>query len=145
MRRLAVLLAMAVLLAGVLAYLREPSWLASVESGFGEWEIAEDGTPFRWTSGHASFFVRADAAAVTIPLRSQVANPRWPAVISVAVDDRLAEQLSVPDREWREVRIRLPPPGSRELRRIDLQVDRTEGGIRGLQVGRIEVSPAASR
>jgi len=133
------MLAGVLILSGALAYLREPPWLASLESGFGAWEKDFEGVPYRWTSGRASFFVPADAAAVRIPLRSEVATPVSPAVVSVTVDDRLAEQLKVTDGRWQDCRVRLPPARSRRLRRIDLHVTRTYGGTNGLQVREIEV------
>lgn len=52
----------AVALIALLASLRDPPWLAGLESGFRGWETGADGTRYRWTSGHASFFSTRDNA-----------------------------------------------------------------------------------
>jgi hypothetical protein len=110
-RRVALLTGLLVAIA-VLIWLRDPSWLARMEYGFGAWEVDADGTRYRWTAGRASFFVPADASEVRVPLRVPV---------------------------WRASRLRLPPRGSRRFRRIDIHVDRTQGD-RGVQVGEVQVA-----
>ncbi len=73
----AVLVMLAIAAAAVvsaLAYLRDPPWLASMDSGFRRWETASDGTRYRSMAGHASFFVPADARAVVIPARTTFAD-----------------------------------------------------------------------
>jgi hypothetical protein len=127
-------------LAGALAYLREPSWLADVESGFRTWESLPDGTRYRWIAGHASFFVPANASSVSIPVRTTFDAPDDPPVlISIAIDDRLADELVLRDDQWLVRKIRMPAPGERGLRRIDLRVDRLRPGHRGAQIGEIIV------
>jgi hypothetical protein len=126
--------------AAVLAYLRDPPWLASVESGLRGWETAADGTRFRWTDGHASFFVPAASAEVTIPVRATFDAPNDPPVlVTIAIDDRPADELVLRDDRWTARRLRLPPPGARPLRRIDLRVDRVRQGNRGLQLGELKI------
>ena len=125
-------------IAAVLAYLRDPPWLASVESGLRGWESAADGTRFRWTDGHASFFVPAAAAEIAIPLRATFDAPGDPPIlVTIAIDDRPADELVLRDSQWTTRRLRLPPPGSRSLRRIDIRADRVRPGNRGVQVGTV--------
>jgi hypothetical protein len=133
-------LAVAVIVMVSLAYLRDPAWLARVESGFGRWETAPDGTRYRWAGGHASFFVPSDATTVTIPVRTTFANAgERNVVLSVFVDDRQAGQLDLIDDRWQVSELRLPPRGSRHLRRIDLRADRLRGENRAVQVGEVLV------
>lgn len=123
-------------IATLLAYLRDPPWLASIESGLRGWETAADGTRFRWTDGHASFFVPAGSPELTIPLRTTFDAPGDPPVlVTIAIDDRRADELVLRDAQWTMRRLRLPPPGSRSLRRIDIRADRVRSGNRGVQVG----------
>jgi hypothetical protein len=139
-RRRGLLALVAVLLvAGVLWYLRDPAWLAGVESGFGRWETAADGVRYRWTTGHASFFVPASASAIVIPARTTFAPGDPPTTVSIAIDDRPADALVLTDDGWQIRRLRMPPPGSRRLRRIDIRVNRLRGDNRGAQIG--EVTP----
>lgn len=122
--------------AAILAYLRDPPWLASIESGLRGWETAADGTRFRWTDGHASFFVPAASPEVAIPLRATFDAPGDPPVlVTIAIDDRPADELVLREPQWTTRRLRLPPPGSRSLRRIDIRVDRVRAGNRGVQLG----------
>lgn len=130
-------------LAAALAYLREPAWLAQVESGVRRWETAADGTRYRWTDGHASFFVPASASMLSLPIRAVFEDASDPPVkVSIAIDDRGADEIVLTDGEWRTRRIRMPPPGSRGLRRIDLRVDRLRSGNRGVQIGEVRTVPA---
>lgn len=136
-RTLLVLIAIAVAL---LAYLRDPPWLAGVESGLGRWKQAPDGSRYRTSSGHASFFVPATAAEIAIPLRAPAATDQWPYVVAISVDDRVADRLTLKEPSWHESRFRLPPPESRRVRRIDIRVNRTRSGNRGVDVGELEIA-----
>ena len=132
-------LAIAALVA-TLAYLRDPPWLARMESGFRQWETAADGTRFRWTAGHASFFVPADARALVIPTRTtfhEVGEP--PVLVSIAIDDKAADAFVLQDDRWRAHELQMPSPGRRRLRRIDIRVDRLRRGLRGVQIGEVVV------
>jgi hypothetical protein len=124
----------------VLAYLRDPPWLASIESGFRGWEVTADGTRYRWTGGHASFFVPARATVVVIPARAVFDEP-GPASqrVSISIDDRAADEFVLRNGEWEVRKLRMPPPGRRRLRRIDVRVDRLREGHRGVQLGEITV------
>lgn len=136
--RLLIGIAAAALVIPALAYLRDPPWLEGLEAGFGGWEAADDGTRYRWISGHASFFVSADASTITIPLRT-IPDPAWPITVSITIDDRPADRLELRDGAWHFTRLRLPPRSSRRTRRIDLRADRTRTGNRGVQVGVVAV------
>ncbi|PYR06817.1 MAG: hypothetical protein DMF99_24990 [Acidobacteria bacterium] len=84
-RRTAIAIAM---LAAVL-YLRDPPWAGRMTSGLRSWEEDPPGTRFRWTFGRATFFIPADATAMTLPLRSVFPGPGGAAVaVDVRVDDR---------------------------------------------------------
>ena len=121
-----------------LAYLRDPPWLIEMDSGFRGWEIAEDGTRYRWTDGHASFFVRSDASAVEFPVRTTVSPSDHPVTVSLTIDDRPADRLVLSDAGWHRVRLTLPPRRNRRVLRIDIRVDRTKAGNRGIQVGQLQ-------
>jgi hypothetical protein len=136
-----VMLAMgAAALVSVLAYLRDPPWLSEMESGFRQWETASDGTRYRWTGGHASFFVPAAARAIVIPTRTTFNDPADPPLlVSIAIDDRAADEFVLRDDRWRAHELPLPAPGRRRLRRIDVRVDRVRRGVRGVQMGEVRV------
>jgi hypothetical protein len=125
-------------IAGALAYLRDPPWLLTMTSGLHEWQTDSAGVRYRWMGGHASFFVPAGAAGVTIPLRATFDAPDdWPVEATIAIDDRPADRIVLTDNQWRSATLRLPPRGRRRTRRIDIRVDRTRHDNRGLQVGEI--------
>jgi hypothetical protein len=131
--------ALAVVAVGsILAYLRDPAWLAHVESGFHGWRTGPDGVRYRWTTGHASFFVPSSAARLTIPVRVTFDQPGdQPVRVRIAVDDRPADEFELRDDRWTSRRIVLPAPGSRQRRRIDIRVDRLRADNRGVQLGDI--------
>lgn len=137
MKRLATAVILVVAIAALLAWLRDPAWLAGMESGFGRWERASDGAEYRWTAGRASFFVPADLQAIEIPLRLPMQPGDWPAAVTISIDDRPADRVVLSEDGWLTRRIPLPPRGSRRLRRIDIHVDRTRPGNRGVMVGAI--------
>lgn len=126
------------LVGAALAYLRDPPWLLATTSGLRGWETDRDGARFRWTSGHASFFVPADWSAVELPLRATFDSPTdWPIVATVTIDDRPADRVVLSDDTWRRVVIRLPPRGTRRVRRMNIRLDRTRDGNRGVQLGEV--------
>ena len=127
--------------ASTLAYLRDPVWLAGVESGLHAWRTGPDGLRYRWTTGHASFFVPASSARLAIPARLTFDDSSDPPVlVRIAVDDRPADEFELRDERWVTRRLVLPPPGSRRLRRIDIRVDRLRAGNRGIQLGEIALA-----
>jgi len=139
-RKVVGFLIVAAVLGGALVYLRDPAWLAGIESGFRSWETGSDGRRYRWTNGHASFFVPADASSIAIPARTTF-GPGDPAVlVSISIDDRPADRFILRDDQWQTRKIRMPPPGNRRLRRIDVKVDRLRSGNRGAQIGEVIVT-----
>jgi hypothetical protein len=133
-------------LGAALAYLREPAWLAGIESGFRSWETGPGGVRYRWTNGHASFFVPASATSLAIPAKTTFDEPGDPPVrIAISIDDRPADRFVLHDDQWQTRKIRMPAPGNRGLRRIDVRVDRLRSGNRGAQIGEIVVAGAANR
>jgi hypothetical protein len=126
------------MLAGVLAYLRDPPWLIRMEAGFRPWETTEDGTRARWTGGHASFFVPSDAAAITMPIRTTFSGTSdSPVRVTLSIDGHTAQQLLLADDRWHPITLSLPPAGSRRVRRVDIRADRTRPGNRGVLVGEL--------
>jgi hypothetical protein len=143
-RRTIALSVAAVAAVGALAYLRDPPWLITQTTGLHRWE-QQPGTPrYRWSGGHASFFVRADAGAFDIPLSTtfdQHDDP--PMMVTVSVDDETAARVVLTDAAWTRIRITLPPPGTRTVRRIDIRTNVTRDDNHGVRVGEIERLDAA--
>ena len=133
---------MCALVAGSLAYFRDPSWTASITSGMRAWEEDPPGTRFRWTAGRASFFVPAAASTMTLPMRAVFpgTNDR-PVIVSVSVDERwLADVVLENPAAWVTTSLPLPRRHTpRRFRRIDLHVNRTVVGafILGVMTGEI--------
>jgi hypothetical protein len=131
-----------------LIYLRDPAWLGSVTSGLGGWQ-GPPGARFRWTSGHASFFVPSDTTALTLPLKAgSAATSDRPVTVAVSVDDRWLATIELPDpAAWLHSTLPLPRKStSRRVRRIDLRVDRTLGPFsQGVQLGEITFGATDSR
>ena len=133
-RWLSVLIGTLLILAA-LAYLRDPPWLVTVTSGMGNWETDHDGTRYRWTSGHASFFVPSSTDFVTLRMRAPKTDPRdWPVTATITIDDRPADVIKVNEENWSVVRLRLPARGGRRVRRIDVKLDRLTSENRGVQL-----------
>jgi hypothetical protein len=134
-QRTLVIVTIIALVVAALAYLRDPPWLLRVTSGLGAWETDRDGTPYRWTTGHASFFVPSAAEVVTFRLRAPKEDPRdWPITATITIDDRPADVIKVNEDEWTPVRLRLPARTVRSTRRIDIKVDRVRSQNRGVQL-----------
>lgn len=136
MRRLLIALVLAAGACGALAYLRDPPWLISVSSGMRDWQMDASGRRYRWMGGHASLFVRADARSVSIPVRTtfDAAGDR-PITVTISIDDRPGDRFVLGDPLWHLSTLRLPPPGGRKVRRIDIRVDHTREDNRGAAVG----------
>ena len=66
-------LVLAVVMCAAAVYLYDPPWTGRVTSGLRDWEEDPPGTRFRWTDGHASFFVPAGASVITgaVPVRDE--------------------------------------------------------------------------
>jgi hypothetical protein len=138
--RIALLVVSLLAAVGALAYLRDPPWLPTMTTGMREWETGTDGTRFRWAGAHSSLFVTATARAVRIPVRTTFDRPGdWPIAVSITLDDELVDRLVLTDAGWRMSDIRLPPPGSRRVRRIDIRADRVREENRAVLLGEIGV------
>ena len=131
-------LTIALLLLATLAYLRDPAWLIDVDSGFRPWERATDGTRYRWTGGHASFFVPSGRSSLAIPVRTTFAPGDSPVAVTVSIDDRPAAVAELRDDKWRLLTVNPPGPRHRRVTRIDIHVDRLRAGNRGVAVGEVE-------
>ena len=139
-RRWFAVLVVAAALAGTLVYLRDPPWLADLTSGMHPWITDEDGRRVRWIDGRASFFVPSDARGLKVPIRTTFDDPaEWPIRVTVTLDGRPVERLTLTDPAWRVIEFRLPPPGSRRHRRVDIHLDRLRGDGRGALIGEIEL------
>lgn len=141
-RRLS-LVAVLVAFVAALAYLRDPSWLLYVTSGLGSRLTDEAGHPYRWTGGRASFFVPSEARTLELTMRAlKDTDADWPINATISVDGRPSELVPFPDDAWRRVKIRLPPRGGRNVRRIDIHLDRVRRGQRGVQLREPVVDPS---
>jgi hypothetical protein len=137
--RVSVLLG-AALVVVALGYLRDPPWLPNITSGLSTWETDDRGERYRWTGGHASFFVPSDRKAIVLTMRSDKDAPSdWPITATVTIDDRPAEIITLRDEEWHDIRLRLPPRGRRNVRRIDIKLDRVRSQQRGIQLRPVQV------
>ena len=136
--------AAAVLLAcvcGGLWYLRDPAWLITETTGLRGWERASNGTRFRGSGGHASFFVPSDEQAVRIPVATTFdVRGSEPMVVTFTIDGTRAGRVLLTDGAWQEVTLTLPPRGSRRVRRIDVRTSVTREDNHGVQLGEAKVS-----
>jgi hypothetical protein len=139
MRRVITLGALVVVIVGTLAYLRDPPWLAQIESGFDRWQTTESDIRYRRIAGHASFFVPSNATAIVVPVRTtfQAGDPAIR--MSFSIDDRAADDILLTDDVWHAVILRFPPAGTRRHRRIDIRADRLRADERSAQIGQIKV------
>jgi hypothetical protein len=128
--------------AGTLAYLRDPPWLIDQTTGLRRWEQRAGEPRYRWSGGHASFFVRSDAAAIEVPLSTTFdARDARPMLVTISVDDGIAARLILTDAAWTRVRVPLPPPDGRRVRRIDVRTNVTREGNHGVRIGEVETVP----
>ena len=139
MPRAAILVIAVLAVGGALWYLRDPAWLIGQSTGLRQWEQSADGTRYRWSGKHASFFVPADAAAIRIPVSTTFDGPGDPPMLLVVtVDDRPAARLILVNPAWQTITVTLPPRGSRRVRRIDIRTNLTRDGNHGVRVGDVE-------
>jgi hypothetical protein len=140
-RRTTLAIVVAVVVAGAAWYLYDPPWIAGVTSGLRDWEEDPPGTRFRWTAGHASFFVSSTATAMTVPIRAVFPSPTaTPVTVAMSVDDRWLTDITIPDvNAWTRTTVPLPRRSThRRYRRVELRVSRTAGPYNlGVQLGEI--------
>ena len=108
-------------LGGVLWYLRDPSWLIGQTTGFRPAERTPDGAVYRWSGGHASFFVPSDERVARIPIATTFDSRGAEPMVVTFWWTMPARRVGLTDASWQEVPIPLPPPGSRRVRRIDIR------------------------
>ena len=113
----------------LLAYLRDPVWLAGVTSGFSRWEQDGSGMRLRWMGGRASFFVSAAARELDIPVHAPAMDQSpGPFVIDVRIDDRRVSRSVVQGPGWVVLTVPVPlAANGRHVRRVDLYASRTWG------------------
>jgi hypothetical protein len=143
MRRypLMVVVALAIVVASAW-YLYDPPWIAETTTGIRPWETDPAGRRFRWTTGHASFYVPSNASAMTLPMRAWFPSKAGgPVIVSVRIDDRRVADLELrnPD-EWVSSTVPLPRrPTHRRYRRVDLRLSRTVGQRNlGVAIGAVQ-------
>lgn len=125
-RRVSILALLAVI--GVLAYLRNPPWIEDVTSGMKPWDRDESGVLYRWTEGHASFYIPSNVQTMTVPLRSAVAGPDGaPVKVELRQDGAIlgSIELTTPSAWTRPTFTLRPSKTRRPFQRIDLRVSRT--------------------
>lgn len=136
MRRL---LALGCLVAAALWYLRDPAWVIDQTTGLRPWQRDADGRMIRWSGGHASFFVPANAGELRIPVSTtfdwREHDGGQPMLVTFTVDGRYAARVLLGDAAWREVVVPLPAPGSRRVRRVELRTNVTRADNHGVKIG----------
>ena len=136
------------LVAGGLAYLHDPPWTAGVTSGLGSWQVDASGLRYRWTNGHASFFIPSSTRAATFAVRAGFPGiDGQPVEVIVSADDRPVDAFTLrAPEQWVRARVLLPRRLTRrKYRRIDVRVNRTVGpSNRGVQLGELVIEPAGS-
>jgi hypothetical protein len=136
--RAAKILAILGVLVCALWYLRDPAWLLGQTTGLRRPERSADGSVFRWSGGHASFFVPSARRTVRIPVATTFdAGGSAPMVVSVFVDDVRAARVLLTDETWHDVTVELPPEGSRRVRRIDIRTSVVREDNHGVKIGEI--------
>jgi hypothetical protein len=140
-RRLFAAAILVVCAGGGLWYLRDPAWLITQTTGLRNWERAAGGMRFRWSGGHASFFVPSDEQLVRIPVATTFdARGSQPMMVTFTIDGARAGRVLLTDEAWQEVTLLLPPRGSRRVRRVDVRTSVTREDSHGVQLGELKVS-----
>jgi hypothetical protein len=134
----------ALLVIGGLWYLRDPAWLATQTTGLRAPERAPDGSTYRWSGGHASFFVPSDARQVRIPVStifdSRMPRGDEPMMVTFTIDDVRAGRVLLSDPSIRDVTLDMPPRGSRHVRRVDVRTSLTRDSNHGVKIGGVMVT-----
>ena len=140
-RRMVVVFALVAVSCGALWYLRDPAWLLTRTTGLRGWERGPDGTLFRWSGGHASFFVPSAAQAVRLQIATTFdARGAEPMVVTFTIDGSRAARVLLTSKEWQEVTLTMPPRGSRRARRVDVRTNVTREDNHGVQLGELKIS-----
>jgi hypothetical protein len=127
---------------GAVAYLHDPPWLVNQTTGLRGWEERPGQPRYRWSGGHASFFVGSDAAGIVIPISTTFdEDDRRPMIVTISIDDRVAARTELTDAAWKRITLPLPPPGRRHVRRIDVRTSVTREDNHGVRIGEVETAP----
>ena len=133
-----------VALAAVLGYLRDPAWLSGHSSGLRPWAREPDGTAYRWSGGHASFFVPARGRQVRIPVSAtfdpQTPRGSEPMMVTFTIDDVRAARVLLSSAGFRDVILEMPASGSRRVRRVDVRTSVTREDNHGVKIGEVTVT-----
>ena len=122
-------------------YLRDPSWLIAQTTGLRGWERSADGTRFRWSGRRASFFIPSNEQAVRIPVATTFdARGSDPMMVTFTIDGARAGRVLLTEGSWQEVRLTLPPQGSRRVRRVDVRTSVAREDNHGVKLGEPKVS-----
>ena len=122
--------------AGALWYLRDPAWVAGQSTGLRPWQQAADGTRYRWSGRHASFFVTSDAARIIVPVATTFRTPAdTPMIVTFSIDDSRGTRVLLTNASWTPVTLDMPARGSRRVRRIDVRTSVTREGNHGVMIG----------
>jgi hypothetical protein len=111
-----------------LVYLRNPPWIEDVTSGMKPWDHDESGVLYRWTEGHASFYIPSNVHTMTIPMRSAVATEdHSPVKVEFRQDGAILGIIELPTpAAWVTSTLTLRSLKTRRpFQRIDLRVSRT--------------------
>lgn len=139
MRRLVAGGICAIAVIGALAYLHDPPWLIDQTTGLRGWEQRQGLPRYRWSGGHASFFVPSGSGTIDIPISTTFdARDARPMMVTITVDDEPAARVVLIDDAWTRVRVALPPPGGRRVRRIDVRTSVTREDNHGVRIGEVE-------
>jgi hypothetical protein len=143
-RRRAGAAALLVAVVAALWYLRDPAWLAHQTTGLRPWQRDAGGRAYRWSGGHASFFVPSGAKQIRVPVATifDARQPRGdePMLVTFTVDDRRAGRVLLGDARVQEMVLDMPPPGSRRLRRVDVRSNITRVSNLGVMVGPVSLT-----
>jgi O-antigen ligase len=97
--------------------------LSRLVIGLYDEEQAPNGSRFRWTEAAATIFVPADAATLTLPIRTIAPMPQS---LTILRDGRMVDKITLADHAWHELRYVLT--GSRNgerFHRFDIHVSPT--------------------
>jgi hypothetical protein len=133
--RLRVALVLLPVIVSGLWYLRDPAWLATETTGLRGWRQGPDGTRYRWSGGHASFFVPSSASSAAFRIATSFdESDRRPMIAEVTLDDQTVARVLLTDASWRRIEIPLPPPASRRFRRVDVRTNIVRDGNQGVMI-----------
>ena len=96
--------------------------LDSVTSGFHAAELSPHGTPFRWSTNHAMFYLPPAATSVTLRLRSLAPFPQQ---VEVLVHGTPVFRSELSRGSGAEIRPLLPPKPAGGYQRIEIRVNPT--------------------